>query len=102
MLGTEGFLEMVPSASGTGGSGSGDHREPPDASEATGGQGDRESGRAAAAYAARRLLGYRRGEGAQALGYRSAISVAHAEQRVEASGDLRRLARKAAAQVALS
>ena len=58
--------------------------------------------RATAAYAARRLLSYRRGEVAQALGYRSPSSVAHGEGRVEASGDLRRLARKAAAQVASS
>ena len=56
--------------------------------------------RATAAYAARRLLGYRRGEVAQALGSRSPSSVAHAERRLEPSGHLRRLARKTAAQVA--
>ena len=58
--------------------------------------------RATAAYAARRLVGYRRDEVAHALGYRSPSSVAHAERRVGASGHLRRLARKAAAQVASS
>ena len=56
--------------------------------------------RATAAYAALRLQGYRRGEVAQALGSRSPSRVAHAERGVDASGHLRRLARKAATQVA--
>lgn len=52
--------------------------------------------RAVAAYAARRLLGYRRGEVADSLGYRSPSSVAHAERRVEGDRKLIKQAGKAA------